>query len=598
MTTPRERAGSPDGSPAAVTLRGPTLHPRWSTAVELLLTADPSWRVTFLDHNETETHLTRDDLVRRAARFAGALTARGIRPGDRVALILGSGPDYFIAFFGSLMAGAAVASLPPRVRLGRSEDYQRTAVQMLRTIEARLVVTHANARRMLGQVVEEARPELGCATVAELDGPERAAHAPQPGDLAIVQFSSGSTVKPKAVALSHGNVVAMCTAIAESLEVEGQRFVSWLPLHHDMGLFGMVLTSLAAKSLVLLPPELFITRPASWIRAMSRYRGTLSTAPNFAYALCLRKVTDAELEGLDLSAWRHALSGAEHVSPEVVRRFCERFSKVGFPPEALIPVYGLAEATLGVCFAPHRRVIHTRSIDATRAMSNGEVAAGTRELASVGVPIPGVEVQIRDEAGQPLPPERIGRIFVRGPSIMHGYFNDPDATSAAIVEGWLDTGDLGFIGEGELYIYGRSKEVVIIRGANRAPQEFEACVDGIGGIRPGCVVAAGFWPERAEQEELLLLAERRTGAENVPDAALIERIRIEVTRRTGIRPHTVVLLEPGTLPKTTSGKWRRGEAVKRYLSGTLQPPQRPGRLKIVAELVRSQLAYARLWFSP
>ena len=564
----------------------------------MLLTADPSWRVTFLDHNETETHLTRDELLRRASSVAGALTARGIRPGDRVALILGTGPDYFIAFFGSLMAGAVVASLPPRVRLGRSEEYHHTTVQMLRTIEARLVITHANARRMLGQVVEDARPELGCAIVAELDGPERSPHAARPGDLAIVQFSSGSTVKPKAVALSHGNVVATCTAIAESLEVEGQRFVSWLPLYHDMGLFGMVLTSLAAKSLVLLPPELFIARPASWLRAMSRYRGTLSTAPNFAYALCLRKVTEAEMEGLDLSAWRHALSGAEHVSPDVVRRFCERFSKVGFHPEALIPVYGLAEATLGVCFAPHRRVIHTRSIDAAKAMWSGEVAPGTRELASVGVPIPGIDVEIRDESGQVLPPDRIGRIFVRGPSIMHGYFSDPDATSTTVVDGWLDTGDVGFIGEGELYIYGRSKEVVVIRGANHAPQEFEGCLDGIPGLRPGCVVAAGFWPEGAEQEELLLMAERRTGAERVPDAVLIERIRMEVTHRTGIRPHTVVLLEPGTLPKTTSGKWRRSEALKRYLSGTLHPAQRPGRLKLVADLVRSQLAYARLWFSP
>jgi acyl-CoA synthetase (AMP-forming)/AMP-acid ligase II len=216
----------------------------------------------------------------------------------------------------------------------------------------------------------------------------------------------------------------------------------------------------------------------------------------------------------------------------------------------------------------------------------------------VGAPIPGIEVEIREESGQAQPPDRIGRIFVRGPSIMHGYFNDPEATSATVVDGWLDTGDLGFISEGELYIYGRAKEVVVIRGANRAPQEFEACLDGIPGLRPGCVVAAGFWPEGAEQEELLLLAERRTGAERVPDAVLIERIRMEVTHRTGIRPHTVVLLEPGTLPKTTSGKWRRSEALKRYLSGTLHPAQRPGRLKLVADLVRSQLAYARLWFSP
>jgi acyl-CoA synthetase (AMP-forming)/AMP-acid ligase II len=563
----------------------------------MLLTADPAWRVTFLDHNETETHLTRDELIRRASSVAGALTARGIRPGDRVALILGTGPEYVVALFGALFAGAAVASLPPRVRLGRAEEYHRATVQMLRTMEARLVITHANARRLLGGVIEDARPELGCAAVAELEGPPRPPHSWRGEDLAIIQFSSGSTTTPKGVTLTHDNIVAHAAAVADRLEFEGQRFVSWLPLHHDMGLLGMVLGSLSAASLVLLPPELFIARPAAWLRAMARYRGTLSTAPNFAYALCLRKVTDAEMEGLDLSAWRHALSGAEHVSPDVVRRFCERFSRWGFREDVLIPVYGLAEATLGVSFSPHRQV-KTRAIDASRAMWSGEVTSGTRELASVGVPIPGVEVEIRDEERRALPAERVGRIFVRGRSITRGYINDPDATAATLIDGWLDTGDLGFIGDGELFIVGRAKEVVVIRGANRAPQEFEDCLDGIPGLRPGCRVAVGFWPEGAEQEELLLLAERRTGAERVPDAALIERIRMAVTHRTGIRPHTVVLLEPGTLPRTTSGKWRRGEALKRHLSGTLQPPQRPGRLKIVADLVRSQLAYARLWFGP
>jgi acyl-CoA synthetase (AMP-forming)/AMP-acid ligase II len=468
---------------------------------------------------------------------------------------------------------------------------------MLKTMEARLVITHANSRRMLGAVIEEAGPDLGCAAVAELEGPARPPHPARGDDLAIIQFSSGSTLAPKAVTLTHNNIVAHCAAVTEHLHFEGQRFVSWLPLHHDMGLIGMVLGSMAAASLVLLPPELFIARPAAWLRAMARYRGTLSTAPNFAYALCLRKVTDEDMAGLDLSAWRHALSGAEQVSPDIVRRFCQRFSKWGFPQDALIPVYGLAEATLSVCFAPHRSAVKTRSIDATRAMWRGEVIAGTREIASVGVPIPGVEVQIRDDSGRALPSDWIGRIFVRGRSITHGYFNDPKATAATLIDGWLDTGDLGFVSDGELFIYGRSKEVVVIRGANRAPQEFEDCLDGIEGLRPGCRIAAGFWPEGAEQEELLLLAERRTGPGIAPDPVLIERIRMEVTHRTGIRPHTVVLLDPGTLPRTTSGKWRRGEAVKRYLSGTLHPPQRPARWKVVADLVRSQLAYARLWFS-
>ena len=592
-------AGSPGGSnglPGGVVLRGPELNPRWRTVVDMLLHAPAGWSATFVDQRERETRLGIEEIRERASAVAGALAARGVRRGDRVALILGSGPEYLFAFFGAQMAGAVVASLPPRHRLGRSEEHEQSTVQQLKTMEARLVVTEAGARRMLGGVLESARPELGCAILSELNGVARPPQPVDPEDLAIIQFSSGSTMKPKAVGLSHRNVVAQCTAICEALEFDRERVVSWLPLYHDMGLIGLFLCALDAESLVLIPPELFIARPGLWLRALARHRGTLTTAPNFAYALCVRKVMDAEMEGLDLSAWRHALCGAEQVSPEVIRRFCQRFAKWGFRPEALIPVYGLAEATLGVTFCRHGP-LKTRTIDAVQALHTGDVRPGNRELASVGVPISGVEVQIREDAGRALPPERLGRIFVRGPSVMKGYFNDQEATSATLIDGWLDTGDVGFIADGELFIYGRSKEIIIIRGANRTPQEFEECLEGISGLRPGCAVAAGFWPEGAEQEELLLLAERSRRGDAPPEAVVIERIRVEVTRRTGVRPHTVALLDPGTLPKTTSGKWRRGEALKRYLTGTLHPPRRPGRFELVAEAVRSRLAHARLWFS-
>ena len=295
------------------------------------------------------------------------------------------------------------------------------------------------------------------------------------------------------------------------------------------------------------------------------------------------------MEGVDLSRWRLALNGAEQVSVEAARRFSERFSRCGFRPAALMPVYGLAEATLSVTFSPPRAPLRSVAVDPVELARVGRVRPGGRVLASVGMPMPGVSVEVRDESGAVVSEGVVGRIFARGPSVMDEYLGQPEATRAVLDGGWLDTGDLGFVQEGELVVCGRAKDVVVLRGANHAPQEFEDALDGVPGVRVGCGVALGFVPPGGDGEELLLLVE------TAPEAGtdLVDRIRAAVAERTGVRPHTVQLLSPGTLPRTSSGKLRRSEALRRWATDTLHPPARVTAVRMVGEMLRSAIALAR-----
>ncbi len=549
--------------------------------------------VTFLDLRERESHLSWEQILGRARRVAASLQAMGIRPGDRVAIVLRTEPAFLDALFGTLLAGAVAVPLYPPVRLGRMEEYLAATSRMVRVAGARLVLAEGAVRRLLGVVLARARPALGCHAV---NGLERAGKEFRvdvaPGDLALVQFSSGSTVDPKPVALSHANLVAQTAAILEVIRPTAEdRLVSWLPLYHDMGLIGCLLGAASYPGpLVLIPPENFLARPALWPRAMARHRGTISAAPSFAYAYAAQRVRDSDLEGLDLSPWRIALDGAEPVAAEALRRFAARFAPFGFDARALTPVYGLSEAALAVSFAPVGRPWRSWSVDPIALAARGVVEGGRREVVSVGAPVPGVEIEVRDASGEALSERRLGRVFVRGASVMQGYFGQPEATSRVLREGWLDTGDLGFVDGGELYLHGRAKDLVIVRGTNHAPDDLEAPLEGVAGIRRGCAVALGFEPEGGG-EELLLLAERTGPVEE--DAAVVEAGRRAVLERTGVRPHTVVLLPAGTLPRTSSGKMRRSEALRRFLAGELAPPRPVTALGMLAVMARSTLAYAR-----
>jgi acyl-CoA synthetase (AMP-forming)/AMP-acid ligase II len=345
----------------------------------------------------------------------------------------------------------------------------------------------------------------------------------------------------------------------------------------------------------LIPPELFVARPAIWLRALSRYRGTISPAPNFAYALCADRIRDEELEGVDLSSWLVALNGAEPVTPEVLSRFVERFRPFGLREETLTPVYGLAEATLAVTFSDVASVFRQSRFD-RHALANSNVARPATDglsLVSVGRPLPGFSLRICDTDGKPLDEGWIGRVQVRGPSLMNGYFEMDQATAQSLLEGWLDTGDTGFIHRGELYLFGREKDVIVVRGQNHAPEEIEQAADEVAGVRKGCCAAVGVVSEGGDGETLVLLVERCGAGASGSDDALAERVNGRVISATGLRPERVVILEPGTLPRTSSGKIRRGEARRRYLADELHPPSKVGPVGLAGAMMRSGMAFAR-----
>jgi acyl-CoA synthetase (AMP-forming)/AMP-acid ligase II len=577
-------------------LSGPPLPPSPFTTLHAALAnaAASDLGVVLVGADEAETRLSWREIFARARRTAGALAELGVAPGDRVAIVLPTGADFLDAFFGAQLAGAVPVPLYPPVRLGRMDEYARTTGRMLEVCGAKVVLSDRRVRLFLGKALELSPPPLGCPTVAELRaaGAETIVETP-PDALGLIQFSSGSTVEPKPVALSHANLLAQCAALEALMPHErGAQAtgVSWLPLYHDMGLIGFLLTAMFwPGELVLLPPEAFLARPALWLRALSRHRGTISAAPNFAYGLCLKRVRDAELAGLDLSAWRYALDGAEAISHDVMERFVERFGPRGFRREALMPVYGLSEASLAVTFTSPRGAKPHLAVDAQLLATRGEIAAGKRALVSVGAPVPGCEVEVRGEDGAVRPERRVGRIFTRGPSVMREYFGQREATARVLRGGWLDTGDLGFVDQGQLYVCGRAKDVVIVRGANHDPQEFEECLDGIPGVRAGCAVAVGHLAPDTQEEVLVVIAETSADA----PADLATRISAAIVARTSIRPHAVELVSPGTLPRTSSGKLRRGEALRQYAAGELHAPRRVHLLSLGAELARSAAAHAR-----
>lgn len=583
------------------------------TLQQLLRRAEdyPAAGLRFVDRAERERFLSWREISDSASRAAAGLAHRGVEPGDRVALLFPTSPEFVTALFAVLLAGAVPVPLYPPVRLGRLAEYHARTAAMLRASSARLVVSEGRILALLGETLAAWRPPLGARTLAELRHDGRLASDGRPEDLALIQFSSGTTVEPKPVALSQRAVLAQVSALnalwpapATPEQPSAITGVSWLPLYHDMGLIGCIFPALERPSvLTLLPPEAFVARPALWLRALGRHRGTISPAPNFAYALATERVRDDELDGVDLSAWRIALCGAETVVPEVLRSFARRFAPWGFAAEALKPVYGLSEAALAVTFPPlDRPYVATRFtrrdlIEAGRAVeaAGSEPASGADssdeiEIVSVGRPLAGFRVELRDRQGVPVAPGSVGRLFVAGPSLMDGYLDQPEATAAVLRDGWLDTGDLAFEHAGDLYLTGRAKEILLVRGRNYAPADLELAVAHLPGVRHGCVAAASYLPPHGETETVVLFVEHRRGLPAERCVDLAARAREAVQARVGLAIETVEILAPGTLPRTSSGKIRRGEALRRYLAGTLTPPEPVGPLRLLAALVRSRLA--------
>ena len=559
--------------------------------------------VRFLDRREEETTLTYGELYARARQVAGGLLEMGIHPGDRVALILPTGPGFFDGFFGAMLAGAVPVPIYPPVRLGRLDEYHQRTARMLDSVQARLLISDKQIRRVLGKTMELAQPELGLIRVDRI--PRRDAELPgvAAGDAAFIQLSSGTTMEPKPILLTHRQVLANVQAILgaileaypEGPDLPRHSGVCWLPLYHDMGLVGCVMTAVVhAGDLTLIPPELFVARPGVWLRAISRHRATISPAPNFAYGLCADRVQDQELEGVDLSCWKVALNGAEPVTPRVLRRFVQRFEPHGLLPEAVTPVYGLAEATLAVTFSDLRRPFGWRAFDRAQLSTSGEArpTPGGFPLVSLGRPLPGFELRILDPRGRELQEGRVGRVLVKGPSVMEAYHGRPGATSEALRDGWLETGDQGFVLDGELYLHGRAKDLIILNGRNHAPQDIEQCLDDLPDVRTGCAAAVGWIPPGGDGEQLVVLAERASGS-TANSAWLRDQIELRVLQRTGLKAAAVQVLEPGTLPRTSSGKIRRCEALRQYQDSALDAPKPVSTVRLLGAMLESHLAMAR-----
>jgi acyl-CoA synthetase (AMP-forming)/AMP-acid ligase II len=567
----------------------------------------PGTGLRFLDRNERPTFVEWAEVLSIAEATGRGLAVSGVQPGDRVALVLPTGIEFFAAFFGSILAGAVPTPLYPPVRLGRLDEYHERTAAMLTASDSSTIVTTATIRRLLGRTIELANhgvPASGlrrCTTVAALRSTDDGGGlvTSSEDDLGLVQFSSGTTGVPRPVALSHRALQAQAKVIEDLMPDSAELThagVSWLPLYHDMGLVGCVLPALNRPGvLTLVNPEHFIARPSVWLRAISTYRATISPAPNFAYGLCVDRIRDSELEGVDLSSWKHAFNGAEPIAPSVLRSFTQRFGRWGLRPEAITPVYGMSEAALAVTFSDIHTPFRTVTVDAASlAEGHARPDGDGVELAVVGHPLEGFGVEVRSEDGDVLSNHEVGEVWVTGPSLMDGYLGRPELTAEVLRDGWLKSGDQGFLDHGELVLTGRSKDVLIVRGRKYPPHVVEQAVDGIDGVRTGCAAAVTHLPADGAIEELILLVEHRADANADQRTRIPDSCRRRVNEATGLLVANVVVLPPGTLPRTSSGKIRRSDALAQHRTGTLTPPDKVGVAHMGHSFVSSRIAYARL----
>ncbi|WP_354684998.1 AMP-binding protein [Cupriavidus necator] len=535
-----------------------------------------------------DTTISFAQLHSRAAAIAAGLAGHGLQPGMAVAIMLPTSAEYFYSFCGVLLAGGIPVPLYPPARLAQIGDHLQRHAGILANAQAPILITVPQARPLAALLKAGTGTLHSVLTPAELEDSGGAAlHEQQPAmprthDIALLQYTSGSTGSPKGVVLTHANLLASLRAMGKTLAVSSQDvFVSWLPLYHDMGLIGAWLGSLYyAYPLVVMSPLAFLARPERWLWAIHKYRGTLSGGPNFAYELCLRKLTNADLSGLDLSSWRFAFNGAEPVSLPAMRAFMARFAAYGLRPQAAAPVYGLAEATLGLTFPPLGRGLVADRIDrAAFTRTAVAVPAGDRESSderdtiefpSCGRPIPGHEVRIVDATGHELAERHEGLLQFRGPSATSGYFRNPAQTRQLFDRGWLNTGDYAYIAADEVFITGRAKETIVRGGRNIYPYELEQAIGAIPGIRKGCVAVFGSPDPQSGTERIVVMAE--TAEKDVQARRALHREALKTALDVlGIPPDHIALVPPHTILKTSSGKIRRAACRERFEHG------RPGR---------------------
>lgn len=532
--------------------------------------------IVLQDDAGQEQTITYAALDRAARSVAAGLQERGLQPGHAAAIMLPTSTEYFFSFLGILLAGGIPVPIYPPARVSRIEDHLRRQADILSNALAEILVTAPQAKAIALLLKPQVATLKSVVTPEELttSGQLPALPRAKPQEIAMLQYTSGSTGNPKGVILTHENLLTNIRAMGRALRVTpADVFVSWLPLYHDMGLIGAWMGSLTyGLKYPVMSPLTFLSRPERWLWTIHRHGGTLSGGPNFCYELCLRKVEDTQIEGLDLSTWRFAFNGAEPISPETMSAFSRRFARFGFKPEAMTPVYGLAEATLGVSFSPPGRGPKLDRVERDRFMSSGRAIPAPDDrpdaltFVSCGRPLPGHEVRVVDAIGSEQPEREEGHIEFRGPSATSGYYRNPEATRDLLRGEWVNTGDCGYIAEGEVYITGRVKDVIIRAGRSIYPYELEEAVGGIEGIRKGCVAVFGSRDARSGTERVVVLAETRETDPGKREAlrARISELAVSIV---GMPVDEIVLAPPYTVLKTSSGKLRRAASREVYERG-------------------------------
>lgn len=505
------------------------------------------------------------------------LMAIGVKPKDRIAVIAETGPEFAALFFGVVYAGAWPVPLPLPTSFGGRDSYVEQIRVQLASCDPSMLIYPPELAEMAGEAARLAGVEgIDWAELAKL--PATASPLPQASadDIGYLQYSSGSTRFPHGVAVTHRALLNNLAAHSHGMDlIDSDRCISWLPWYHDMGLVGCFLSPVANQlSTDYLKTEDFARRPLAWLDLVSRNKGTsVSYSPTFGYDICSRRMSSqTKASGrFDLSRWRVAGNGADMIRPDVMQHFVDAFEGAGFKASAFLPSYGLAEATLAVSIMPPGEGIRVELVEETQLSG---VAAGQdrpqryRAIVNCGKPVRDMAVEVREEDGTPLPQRAIGKVWCKGPSIMEGYFRDPESTSACMVDGWLDTGDMGYMSDGYVYIVGRAKDMIIVNGKNHWPQDIEWAVEQLPGFKAGDIAAFAITTPGGEETPAVLVQCR--SSDDHERVRLREAIREKVRSVTGMNC-VIELIPPRTLPRTSSGKLSRAKARNLYLSGDIKP---------------------------
>ncbi len=536
---------------------------------------------TFLTRDGQEEFYSFDRLRTEAARRAAHLRAAGLKQGDRLALVMPDGEDFIPTFFGAVWAGIVPVPLYPPLALGKLDSYMDALAAICNSAEPSFLATNAKLETVLWSGAARV-PSLKGVLVAEqlrLDPPANASQEPaqvSANDLCFLQFTSGSTATPKGVMVTHGSLRANAWAIMRdglNSDPATDMGVSWLPLYHDMGLIGFVLApTFHDVSVTFIPTLSFIRNATIWLDTISKKKGTITFAPNFAYALASKRAKPEQIKKWDLSQMKAFGCGAEPINPATLRKFVEAFAPAGLKPEAMLPCYGMAEATLAISFIGLSEQLSTDVIEKDHYQANklaepahvDKLASNDAlEFVNCGKSFSHHEVAAFDAEGNRLSDRQVGELWVKGPSLAAGYWRNPEATEKTFGGGWLRTGDLGYLANGNVYITGRKKDLIIINGRNYDPQRIEWVADEVPEVRRGSTVA--FSVPGASSEELVVVVESRT---QNPDA-LKQLVKEKVNEQLSLMAAEVVIAAPGSLPKTSSGKLQRAKTRQQYLDGTV-----------------------------